>query len=172
MPGEELDRELARQISEGSQEALARFVDRHLGYLYRHLQRRLGPGHDALVESVVKSTFETAFRRMWPYVRGYARMPMRLWLLRLAGRELARRKVTTHATIEGVESEELAELREAVSSLPGKQQAAVCMALFEGMSAEEMAGALGVRQAGAMRLLRRGLRRTGTRLSLAHAEVS
>ncbi len=160
-------------MSEGSQEALARFVDRHLGYLYKHLQRRLGPGHDALVESVVKSTFETAFRRMWPYVRGYARTPMRLWLLRLAGRELARRhKAIAQVKDEGVESEELNELREVVTSLPGKQQAAVCMALFEGMSAEEMAGALGVRQAKAMRLLRRGLRRTGTRLSLAHAEVS
>jgi len=97
---------------------------------------------------------------------------MRLWLLRLAGRELARRKATVQVKDEGVESEELTELREAVSSLPGKQQAAVCMALFEGMSAEEMAGALGVRQARAMRLLRRGLKRTGTRLSLAHAEVS
>ena len=149
-----------------------RFIDRHIGYLYKHLQRRLGPGHDALIEGVVKSTFETASRRMRPYVRGYARTPMRLWLLRLAGRDLARRKAIVQPTSEGVESEEFTELREAVSSLPRKQQAAVCMALFEGMSAAEMSGALGVRQATAMRLLRRGLKRTGTRLSLAHAEVS
>ena len=55
-PGEELDRELARQMSEGKQEALVRFVDRHLGYLYKHLQRRLGPGHDALIDDVVRAT--------------------------------------------------------------------------------------------------------------------
>lgn len=175
-PGEELDLQLARQMSEGSQEALARFVERHVGYLYKHLQRRLGPGHDALIETAVEATFKAAFRRMRPYVRGYARTPMRLWLLRLAGRELSRhRKAISPAHGEAGdtgESEELIELREAVASLPPRQQAAVCMALFEGLSSGEVAGALGVRQARAMRLLRSGLRRTGGKLALAHAEVS
>jgi RNA polymerase sigma factor (sigma-70 family) len=176
MPGEDLDVELARQISEGSQEALARFVDRHVGYLYKHLQRRLGPGHDALIETVVKATFASAFRRMRPYARGSARTPMRLWMLRLAGRELSRHRksISPGRGVSGgtVESEELSALREVIASLPPRQQAAMFMALFEGMSAEEVAGALGVRQARAMRLLRNGLRRTGVKLSLAHAEVS
>jgi RNA polymerase sigma factor (sigma-70 family) len=176
MPGEELDMELARQMSEGSQEALVRFVDRHVGFLYKHLHRRLGPEHDALIESVVHATFATAFRRMRPYARGSAHTPMRLWLLRLAGRELSRHRKEI-SPIRGVnvdagESEELIELRKAIASLPPRQQAAMFMALFEGMSAEEVAGALGVRQARAMRLLRNGLRRTGGKLSLAHAEVS
>ena len=172
-PGEELDRELARQISEGDQEALSRFVERHIGPLYKHLQRRLGPGQDAAIEAVVKATFNSAFRRMRPYARGYARTPMRLWLIRLAGKELARRnKSLAKPAFADIESEELTELREAMSALPAKQQAALFMALFEGMSAEELAGALGVRKARAMRLLRSGLRRAGATLSLAHAEVS
>ena len=176
-PGDDLDRELARRIAAGHREALEQFVDRHLGYLYQHLQRRLGPGHETLVEDITRATFNVAFRRMRPYARGTARTPMRLWLIRLAGRELAhrRRSIRPHAAAVGSDtagSGELAELRVAVASLPSRQSAAVAMALFGRMPAEEMAGALGVRQARAMRLLRSGLRRIGRQLALAHAEVS
>ena len=96
---------------------------------------------------------------------------MRLWLLRLAGRELARRRKLTDNTSNATESEELTELREAISTLPMKEQSALCMALFDGMSAQDISGALGVRKSRAMRLLRNGLRRTGSKLALAHAEV-
>lgn len=175
-PGDEVDRELAQQMADGSGEALARFVDRHVGYVYRHLQRRLGPGNDGLIDEVARATFVAAFRRMRPYVRESARTPMRLWLVRLAGRELGRRRkammqASDPANVDA-ESEELVTLREAIAVLPRRQGAAVCMALFDGMSSEEIAGALGVRQARAMRLLRNGLRRTGSKLALAHAEVS
>jgi RNA polymerase sigma factor (sigma-70 family) len=174
-PGEEVDRELARQMSDGSREALTRFVDRHASYLYKYLQRRLGPGNDALVQAAVKATLETAFRRRRPYATGSARTPMRLWLLRLAEREIAKRRRALRPTpadaSTAVESEDLVALREAIASLKRRQQAAMCLALFEELSTQEIAGALGMREARAMRVLRAALRRTGSALALAHAEV-
>lgn len=174
-PGEEVDRELARQMSDGSKEALARFVDRHSGYLYKYLQRRLGPGNDALVQATVKAVLEAAFRRRRPYASGSARTPMRLWLLRLAEREVARRSKaakSAHTDLTATdESEDLVALREAIASLSRRQQAAMCLTLFNGLSTREIADALGMREARAMRLLRAALRRTGSALGLAHAEV-
>ncbi len=171
-PGDDLDREIARQMSDGSLKALVRFVERHTGYLYRHLQRRFGPGNDTLIETVVRSTLMSAFRKRGPYARGTARTPMRLWLLRLSEREVSRRSALSRRVISKSNvSEELVELREAIATLPREQQAALSMALFDGLSTEEIAGALGVRQARAMRILRAALRRTGSKMALAHAEV-
>ena len=55
-------------------------------------------------------------------------------------------------------------LRKAMATLPPRHQAAVALALFEQMSASEIAGALGVRPARAMRVLRSGLKRIGRSL--------
>lgn len=172
-PGEDVDRELARlMMLEGDPEALVHFVDRHIAFVHKHLQRRLGPGHESLIDDITRATFNIAIRRLRPYVQGTARTTMRLWLLRLAERELSRRRKAIAALTEGrSESEELSELREAIATLPPKEQSAISMALFDGMPAHEIAGALGVRKARAMRVLRKGLRRTGSKLALAHAEV-
>lgn len=175
-PGEEVDRELARQMSDGSRDGLTRFVDRHSGYLNRYLQRRLGPGNDALIQATIKATLEVAFRRRRPYASGSPRTPMRMWLLRLAEREVARHGKAMKATearpaSTADESEDLIALREAVALLPRRQQAAMCLTLFNGLSSREIADALGMREARAMRLLRAALRRVGSALALAHAEV-
>src|SRR5919201_6063537 len=87
-PGLEVDRELARRIGEGDRVALGRWLDRHLGAVYGYLARRLGPGYEEVAADVARATFADAFRRLGPYARGAASMPMRLWLLKLAGERL------------------------------------------------------------------------------------
>src|SRR3712207_6082337 len=126
-PGAELDRELAEGIGKGDKKALARWLDRHLTPLHRYLTRRLGPGHEQLVEEVVRLTLEEAIRRMKPYARGRASLPMHLWLLRLANRHLARKKLRDRIKIapkgEGVESVALEQLRKSMIAMPPRHQA-------------------------------------------------
>lgn len=175
-PGLELDRELAERIVKGDREALARFVDRHIGAVYKYVARYVGPGHEELISEVVRATFTDALNRMKHYASGRAHAPMRLWLLKRANHHVARRRARlkapgTDAAADDVaahdvaahdvaaESEELAALRKAMSSLPPRYAAALSAALFEELPPEEMAIALGASPARAMRLLRGALRR-------------
>src|SRR5215212_7344759 len=84
----EVDRELARRIVEGDKDALARWLDRHLGAVYGYLMRRLGHGYEEVAADVTRATFSAAMRRLRPYARGMASTPMRLWLIKLAGERL------------------------------------------------------------------------------------
>lgn len=164
-PAYEQDRELAARVAEGDIDALVRLVDRHIGPVYKYLSRRLGPGNEALAGEVVEATFEELFRRIDPYARGNASLPMRLKLIRLANKHLAKRRrrvVRDHVTGEEA-SESLTALRYEMSKLPMRHQAALALALFEEMPPEEMAGALRTTPAGAMRLLRSALKRVGKR---------
>ncbi len=159
-PERELDRELAVGIAEGDREALSRLLTRHLQPLYAYLERRLGPGHDELISQLVMSTFEEAFRKLQPYARGTASLPMRLWLIKLANRQLSRRKGQIKPVVgDRTENSEIAELRRAMLAMPARQQTALSLALFEEMPAREIAWVLGVRPGRAMRLLRNGLKR-------------
>ncbi len=162
-PGLALDIELASGMAEGDRQALTRLVDRHAGPLYRYVARRLGPGHEALVEEVTRATFGDALRRMRPYARGWASVPMQLWLIRLANHHLARKlkRPQNAPNTDRVESAELQRLRAAMADLPSRQQAAISLALFEGLDAAEIAASLGISPARAMRLLRHALRRVG-----------
>jgi DNA-directed RNA polymerase specialized sigma24 family protein len=162
-PGAELDRELAEGLGKGDRKALARWLDRHLTALHRYLTRRLGPGHEELVEEVVRLTLEEGIRRMKPYARGKASLPMHLWLLRLANRHLARNKIRSRIKAtpngEGVESVGLEHLRKVMIDMPPRHQAVVALALFEGMAPEDVGAAAGISPARAMRRLRDALKR-------------
>ena len=162
-PGAELDRQLAAGIGKGDRKALARWLDRHLTPLYRYLTRRLGPGHEQLVEEVVRLTLEEAIRRMKPYARGKASLPMHLWLLRLANRHLARNKLRARIKAtpggEGVESVGLEHLRKVMITMPPRHQAVVALALFERMAPEDVGAAAGISPVRAMRRLRDALKR-------------
>lgn len=175
-PGIQVDTELAVQLRDGRQEALARLLDRHLGGVYKYLYRRLGPGYEPLIAETVEATFTEALRRMRPFARGTARTPLRLWLLRLANRQLAQRRARLRAVpgtkdegqaLQASEDVELANLRAIMRTLPSRQGAVLALALFEELPAEEIAFALGVTPARAMRLLRGALRRVEAALERA-----
>jgi DNA-directed RNA polymerase specialized sigma24 family protein len=91
---------------------------------------------------------------------------MRLWLLKLAGQELAHRhkKQAQPAGTYG-ESIQVRQIRRSIESLPPSKQAALSLALFEGLSGEDLAAALGMRLPSAMRLLRSALRDVGSTLA-------
>src|SRR5206468_12782382 len=114
-----------------------------------------------------------------PYVRGTASKPMRLWLLKLAGNNLARilsSKLENDNLELGTwnlepERSDLGRLRGAMSGLSSKKQAVLSLALFEALSAEEIAAASGVPLPRAMRLLRAALRQVGKATEEKAAEV-
>jgi len=179
-PAYEQDQELAARVVEGDKEALVRLIDRHIGPVYKYLSRRLGPGNEALVGEVVEAAFEEAFRHLQPYARRHASLPLRLRLIRLANKHLAKRRrralagmgmneVGGNSSSEVVaadqeeNSEGLTALRREMSRLPMRHQAALALALFEEMPPEEMAAALRTTPSGAMHLLRGALKRVGKR---------
>ena len=164
-PAYEQDCELAARVAEGDKEALIRLIDRHVGPVYKYLSRRMGPGNEALAGDVVEAAFRELLLRIQPYARGNTSLPMRLKLFRLANKHLARRRrrVVKENMVGEEASESLTSLRQEMSKLPMRHQAALALALFEEMPPEEMAGALRTTPAGAMRLLRGALKRVGQR---------
>jgi DNA-directed RNA polymerase specialized sigma24 family protein len=165
-PEMDADKALATRLLEGDKEAVRVWLDGHLAGVFGYLQRRLGPGHDALASELTTATFERALKRIKPYARGTAKTPMRLWLLRIAGQELAnrRKKVSPPAGTYG-ESIQVRQIRHMIENLPARKQAALALALFEGLTGEELAAALGMRMPAAMKLLRSALRDMGSALS-------
>jgi DNA-directed RNA polymerase specialized sigma24 family protein len=164
-PEMDADKALASRIVDGDKEAVRQWLDGHLAGVFGYLQRRLGPGHDALASELTTATFERALRRIKPYARGSARTPMRLWLLRLACQELAHRKgkQSPPAGTYG-ESIQVRQIRRSIESLPARKQAALSLALFEGLSGEDLAAALGMRLPAAMKLLKSALQDVGKTL--------
>jgi RNA polymerase sigma factor (sigma-70 family) len=171
-PGQALDRELAERIGKGDHQALARWLDRHLSPVHGYVTRRLGPGQERLAAEVTRATFEDAMRHLKPYARGTASTPMRLWLIRRAGDQLARRRGKSTHPASGVdESAHLTRLRKSMSNMPSRKETALALALFEGMPAPEIAAALGTSQGRAMRILRSALKAIHTTVEPAQKET-
>jgi DNA-directed RNA polymerase specialized sigma24 family protein len=114
---------------------------------------------------VIKATFDDALRRLRPYATGLASTPMEYWLIRLAERNLrkltgdagkAKLKVAPAAKADR-EEDDLTIARRALSAVPTQDAFVLALALFEGMSAPEIALTLGVGQARAMKRLRNAL---------------
>lgn len=165
-PGHELDRELAERIGKGDRAALALLLDRHLGAVYGYLARRLGPGLEQTAAEVTRATFEHALRHIRPYARGAASVPMQLWLIREAGRQLARRRKNMESAPPSEDTTpQFANLRRLLNTLPPRKAAILSLALLEGMSAQDIARASGVSLPRAMRLLRAALKRAGASMN-------
>ena len=163
-PGDSADRELAKGIGKGDREALSRLLDRHLGPVYGYVLRRLGPGSEQVAGAIVTATFDEAMRRLRPYARGGAKVPMRLWLIRLANKHMARQDPGRPEGTHWATEIEMSALREALAKLPPRKQAALALALFEGLSPGEIATALAVSVPHAMGLLRSALSVAGRTL--------
>lgn len=165
LPGHEFDAQLAERIAKGDSEALAMMLDRHLSAVYGYIARRLGPGHVEEAAEISISTFTAALRHLRPYERDTATIPMQLWLIRQASKQIAHRQPKIGAPgPHSTESEQLTSLRTAMRSLPPGREAVLSLALFEGMPASEIAAASGMSVGRAMRLLRSTLRQVGRRL--------
>jgi DNA-directed RNA polymerase specialized sigma24 family protein len=167
-----LDCDLAAKIREGDKGALQRLVERHIPRVNRYVHHRLGPGHGHLAPDIVSDTFVEAMSRLGPYARSTTSTPMEFWLLRLAERNLGKRRLPAKGSDQdkatpttSKEGEELALVRSAMTTLHRRHAYPLALALFEGMSAEEIAYTLGVGQARAMRRLRAALRQMGKRLA-------
>jgi len=170
-PGDLLDAELARQVVKGDREALAHLLERHIGPVYGYVERRLGPGRSELTREVVEATFEEALRGIKRYARGPMSRPMRLWLVNIASRQLARRHRAISAKREPyTESGRLLRFRRVLDALAPRKQAALFLALVEELPPQELAGALGTGLPGAMHLLRSALKDAGKSLSAAREE--
>jgi len=178
-PGLANDCDLAARIKDGDRQALRLLVERHIGRLRSYLLHRLGEGQGDIIDRVVAATFFDALQRLGPYARGTASTPMNLWLIGLAERKLARvRTVSTpkartpqpgFLSGTGFPSEaevlspqsDLTRLRAAMAHLPNRYRFVLALAVFEQMPAGDMAHALGMSPAGAMRRLRAALKRVG-----------
>lgn len=164
----EADREVAKQLLDGDRDALRQWLQRHMAHVYGYLLRRIGPGGEKLAGEVTNATFETAAKRLRTYARGGVTTPMRLWLLKLAGDQLARRRsrwAQTGTFAQPGDSPGMAQMRAAVHRLAPRKQAALSLALMEGLSGDELAAALGMRLPRAMGLLRAAIKDVGNYLS-------
>jgi DNA-directed RNA polymerase specialized sigma24 family protein len=139
-----------------------------MAYIYGYLLRRIGPGGEQLAGEITNATFETAAKRLKAYARGSATIPMRLWLLKLAGDQLVRRRSKLAQTVtfaQPGDNPAMAHMRAAIHKLAPRKQAALSLALIEGLSGDELAAALGMRLPRAMGLLRAALKDVGKYLS-------
>jgi DNA-directed RNA polymerase specialized sigma24 family protein len=152
------DAELAARLLAGDKAALRPFLDRHLSPVYSYVRHRVGPENDPLVAVVVGATFERALRHLKPYAHGRASIPLRLWLFREAGAQLARRRRRSHPphTLSPLTTQ-LDILRAHLPSLRADRQAAIALALFEQAPPVDIGIATGHSTGAAMRTLRAGL---------------
>ncbi len=99
---------------------------------------------------------------------------MRLWLLRLANRRLAKRQGRLRAILSDAsgESEELARLRRAFAELSPRHQAALSLALFEALPPRDISDALDMGGRRSLSLLRGALRQVGTKMFAQNEEGS
>jgi DNA-directed RNA polymerase specialized sigma24 family protein len=169
LPGSEglaYDCVLAAGISEGDTASLDRLLERHAARVNRYLNHRLGTGHEMLVQTIVKATFDEALQHIRPYAKNAASTPMEYWLVRLAERNLIKTQkapVKAQAAVEKTKKPEakdesdLAIVRRAMAKIPVEESFVIALALFEGMSAPEIALTLGTGQASSMKKLRSAL---------------
>ena len=170
---------LAARIMEGNTAALERLVERHAARVNRYLHHRLGAGHEPLIQTVVKATFDEALRHLRPYAKGTASTPMEYWLIRLAERNVGKLqhiKGKPQATVvpqkDGDKAEgDLAIVRRALTALPRTDSFVLALALFEGMSAPEIASSLGVGQAHALARLRSALAAISKQLPISEGAI-
>ncbi len=155
----------AAKVMEGDTAALARLLDRHQARVNRYLQHRLGAGHEPFIQDVIKATFSDALQHIRPYARGTTSVPMEYWLIRLAEHNLVKlqgiagkAQVPSGPAKEEVQQEgDLPIVRRALTVLPAQDSFVLALALFEGMSAPEIAATLGVGQVSALKRLRAAL---------------
>jgi DNA-directed RNA polymerase specialized sigma24 family protein len=160
------DRELAARIHAGDRAALERFVDRHAGTVYRYMAHRLGEEQDDLAHRLTAEAISDALGKLGGYARGRADTPVELWLLRVAERRLAKsklRRVPPPDRPDDVEPD-VDVVRRALSRMPSRRAFPLALAVFQQLTAAEMAGALGTSPARAMRQLRAALKRVGAEL--------
>lgn len=171
---------LAARIIEGNTAALERLVERHVARVNRYLHHRLGAGHEPLIQTVVKATFDEALRHLRPYAKGTASTPMEYWLIRLAERNVGKlqhikgkaQATATTPQKDGDKAEgDLAIVRRALTALPRKDSFVLALALFEGMSAPEIASSLGVGQARSLRRLRSALAAISKQLPISEGAI-
>ena len=157
---------LAAKVMEGDISALARLLERHQARVSRYLQHRLGAGHEPFIQDVIKATFDDALQHIRPYARGTTSIPMEYWLIRLAEQNLVKLQGAAGkaqvrsglAKAEDVREEgDLPTVRRALAALQAQDSFVLSLALFEGMSAPELAATLGVGQARALKRLRSAL---------------
>jgi DNA-directed RNA polymerase specialized sigma24 family protein len=156
---------LAEKILEGDTTALARLLERHQARVSRYLQHRLGAGHEPFIQDVLKATFDDVLHHIRPYAKGSASTPMEYWLIRLAEHNMIKLQgVAVKAQVgrgpgkaETEDDGDLPIVRRALAALPSQDSFVLALALFEGMSAPEIAATLGVSQARAMKKLRGAL---------------
>jgi RNA polymerase sigma-70 factor (ECF subfamily) len=173
------DAEALRRLAGGEASALAVLYDRHQPALYRFVAVATHHAHD--VEDIVHQTFLTAARAAAAFD---GRSSCRPWLLGIAARLLARRRRTlarwgramrelaTRGTSpmdpqrELVARADVDELERAVKELSEPKRVVLLMSEVEGLTAEEIAKALGIpvgtvwtRLHHARRELRKGLER-------------
>ena len=165
-PGLAYDRELAARIHTGDRLALERFIERHTGTVYRYLIHRLGEGQDDLAHRLTAETLSDALGKLGRYARGTADTPVELWLLRVAERRLARSKLPRVPPLDQADEDErdVDSLRRVLSRVPSRYAFPVALAVFQQLTASEIAHALGTSQPGAMRRLRLALKRVGAEL--------
>jgi DNA-directed RNA polymerase specialized sigma24 family protein len=167
-PGLAYDCDLASRVRQGDREALKQLVERHIGRTHTYLLHRLGEGHDDTIDKVITATFADALRSLGPYSNGTASTPMDLWLIRLAERNLARLRPSSPSAVHPSQAQDqpsdISRLRASMSSLPNRYNFVLSLALFEQMTAGDIAYTLGVTPSGAMRRLRAALKRVGKAL--------
>ena len=165
-PGLAYDRDLAARIHAGDMAALERFVDRHCGTVYRYIAHRLGEEQDDLTHRLTAEAISDALGKLGGYARGRADTPVELWILRVAERRLAKSKQPKVPTPDRLDEDEpdVAVLRRALSRMPSRHAFPVALAVFQQLTATEMAESLGTSPARAMRRLRAALRRVGVEL--------
>ena len=165
-PGLAYDRELAARIHAGDRAALERFIERHAGTIYRYLAHRLGEEQDDLAHRLTAEALSDALGKLGGYARGKAATPVDLWLLRVVERRLARSKLRPVPPPDRADEEErdVDILRRALTRVPSRYAFPVSLAVFEQLTAGEMAHALGTSPSRAMRRLRAGLKRAGVEL--------
>jgi len=160
-------------IPQSKAELDARFTELykdHLRDVYSYSYYRVGNHHDA--EDLTEQTFLQAYRHFGRALRESEGRPLRPWLIRIAHnlaanfyRDKSRKPesaiedagyISAEALVEG--REELKQILEGVSQLPGDRREALIMRFALGMDNREIARALGRTDGATKVLLHRAIR--------------
>jgi len=172
------DRALARRMRRGDDRAIAEFCDEYLPKLYRYALRRVGNEQD--VADLVQTVLVNAARRIETY-RGEA--TLLTWLVQICRHEIARHYAdrarrdaafetfdddVLRAMVESLEApaadepdavayraEVIALVQVVLDQLPGRYAHALELKYVEGLSSQEIAARLGLRDVATQSLLAR-----------------
>ena len=183
MPSREADRELARRLVAGDEDALAEAYDLYSALVFGLAHRVTGS------RAVAEDITQDVFVRLWtdPGAFDPDRASLRTWLgvlthgravdvvrsdVRRTAREqldagdVIRLEPAAWARLESVEDEDLAQrVRRAVGRLPAPQREALRLAYFGGHSYRSVAAVLGIPEGTAKSRLRQALAKLGDLLA-------